>query len=83
MRENLTSQQLRELHVLFLGPFWHFGPIWDQVPNLRPFWSACISTYSLFVKNSKKIEFLGPLSHRLGPIFAQNWIPYLRFLGPL
>ena len=24
----------------FLGPFWHFGPIWDQVPNLGPFWSA-------------------------------------------
>ena len=27
----------------FLGPFWHFGPIWDKVPNLGPFWSACIS----------------------------------------
>ena len=26
----------------FLGPNWNFGPIWDQVPNLGPFWSAWI-----------------------------------------
>ena len=26
----------------FLGPFWRFGPIWDQVPNSGPYWSACI-----------------------------------------
>ena len=24
----------------FLGPNWNFGPIWDQVLNLGPFWSA-------------------------------------------
>ena len=26
----------------FLGPFWHFGPIWDQVPNSGPYCSACL-----------------------------------------
>ena len=26
----------------FLGPFWYFGPIWDQVPNSGPYRSACI-----------------------------------------
>ena len=24
----------------FLGPFWHFGPIWDQVPNSGLYQSA-------------------------------------------
>ena len=26
----------------FLGPFLHFGPIWDQVPNSGPYRSACL-----------------------------------------
>ena len=32
----------------FLGPFRHFGPIWDQVPNLGPYWSAC--NYAISIK---------------------------------
>ena len=36
----------------FLGPFWHFGPIWDQVPNLGPFWSACIFHPPLHIPQS-------------------------------
>jgi len=83
MRENLTSQQLRELHVSRDQFNWDF--FWDHFCNFlglcsyfhenfgkfETFWSACISTYTLFVKNSKKIEFLSALSHCLGPIFAQ------------
>ena len=31
----------------FLGPFLHFGPIWDQVPNSGPYRSACIITQKI------------------------------------
>ena len=34
-----------------------------------------------------KIRILGPLLRQkgspLGPLFAQNWVPFLQFLGPL
>ena len=30
-----------------------------------------------------KIRILGPLLRSLGPLFAQNWVPFLGFLGPL
>ena len=35
----------------FLGPFWYFGPIWDQVPNSGPYRSACApgKDYEIYV----------------------------------
>ena len=26
---------------------------------------------------------LGPLLRQKGPLFAQNWVPFLQFMGPL
>ena len=41
----------------FLGPFWHFGPIWDKVPNLGPFWSAWLFIAPKCVKGQNQLPF--------------------------
>ena len=33
----------------FLGLFWHFGPIWDQVPNLGPYRSAWVGLFFMLI----------------------------------
>ena len=58
----------------FLGPFWHFGPIWDKVPNLGPFWSAWLFIAPKCAKGQNQLPFhtmktipiiqLGPASRR-------------------
>ena len=52
----------------FLGPFWYFGPIWDQVPNSGPYRSACLGLGVILV-----IEclFLVPISWKFGSPFVK------------
>ena len=78
LTQNLYKGKIQALEAK-LGLFWdHFcnflglcSYFHEIFVNFETFWCSCISTYSLFVKNSKKIEFLSALSHCLGPIFAQ------------
>ena len=41
----------------FLGPFWHFGPIWDKVPNSGPYRSACLHIEGMACMTNPKSEF--------------------------
>ena len=64
----------------FLGPFWYFGPIWDQVPNSGPYRSACVIKNIQILQyfcQQKSFFFFNEL-----PCFGQ-FVKYTLFGSPL
>ena len=49
----------------FLGPFWYFGPIWDQVPNSGPYRSACIPRHAGGKDAALDVTVVNPLQAAL------------------
>ena len=62
----------------FLGPFWYFGPIWDQVPNSGPYRSACMMARLTTEEESNQVAVLMKELQYLKVIYPTwSWIVLL------